>query len=79
MEKRFIEFLNKSHTTYQAITEAKKILLDNNFIELDLINPWNLKKGQNYFIIKKQKSTLKMYFNHQLLFIIFLIFFKSFF
>ena len=58
MEKRFIEFLNKSHTTYQAITEAKKILLDNNFIELDLINPWNLKKGQNYFIIKNDASII---------------------
>ena len=58
MEKRFIEFLNKSHTTYQAVAEAKKILLDNNFIELDLINPWNLKKGQNYFIIKNDASII---------------------
>lgn len=58
MEKRFIGFLNKSHTTYQAVAEAKKILLDNNFIELDLINPWNLKKGQNYFIIKNDASII---------------------
>ncbi len=58
MEKRFIEFLNKSHTTYQAVAEAKKILLDNNFIELDLINPWNLKKGQNYFVIKNDASII---------------------
>lgn len=58
MEKRFIEFLNKSHTTYQAVAEAKKILLGNNFIELDLINPWNLKKGQNYFVIKNDASII---------------------
>lgn len=32
--------------------------MDNNFIELDLINPWNLKKGQNYFIIKNDASII---------------------
>lgn len=56
MEKRFIEFLNKAHTTYQAVDEAKTILLQNGFDELDFINPWYLEKGKNYFVVKADAS-----------------------
>lgn len=58
MEKRFIEFVNKAHTTYQAVDEAKKILLNNNFKELNFITPWHLEKGHNYFIVKADASII---------------------
>lgn len=58
MEKELLKFIQKAHTTYQAVEEAKKILLDNNFIELDFVNSWHLEKGKNYFIIKEDASII---------------------
>lgn len=58
MEKNFIKFINNSHTTFQAVDEAKKMLDEAGFIELDFINKWNLVKGSNYYIIKSDGSII---------------------
>lgn len=58
MEKELLTFINKAHTSYQAVEEAKKILLDNNFVELDFVNPWKLEKGKKYFIVKNESSII---------------------
>lgn len=58
MEKELLKFIQKAPTTYQAVEETKKILLDNNFIELDLTSLWKIEKGKNYFIIKEDASII---------------------
>lgn len=58
MEKELLKFINEAHTTYQAVNLVKKILLENNFIELDFINERKIEKGKNYFIIKNDSSII---------------------
>lgn len=56
MTNRFIEFLNKAHTTYQAVELAKERLTKEGFIELDFVNSWSLEKGKGYFLVKADSS-----------------------
>ena len=56
MVNRFIEFLNKAHTTYQAVELAKERLIEEGFVELNFVNEWKLEKGKNYFLIKADGS-----------------------
>ena len=58
MEQKLINFINNSHTTYQAVEEAKNMLLEEGFIELNFINKWNLEKGNKYFIVKADGSLI---------------------
>ena len=58
MEQKLINFINNSHTTYQAVEVAKNMLIDEGFIELDFINKWDLKKGNKYFIVKADGSLI---------------------
>ncbi|TDT72548.1 aspartyl aminopeptidase [Hypnocyclicus thermotrophus] len=56
MEKEFLKFVYDSPTAFNAVDNIKKILLKENFIELDMSQKWNLEKKGKYFIIKNNSS-----------------------
>ena len=53
-----LEFLNHSHSEYQAINNLKNLLIKNEFLELNEEVKWNLKEGKNYFVIKDYSSII---------------------
>lgn len=53
-----LNFLDNSHSTFHAVQNIKKYLLDNDFIELLENEIWNLEKGKSYFITKNNSSII---------------------
>lgn len=53
-----INFLYESPTAYQATNSVKKILNENNFIELSEGDLWNLKQGGKYYITKNDSAVI---------------------
>lgn len=53
-----IDFLNTSYTAYQAVENAKKILIDNGFLPLYETDSWVLKKGGKYFVERNASSLI---------------------
>jgi len=56
--KGLIDFLNKSHSEYNATNNIKTILLNEGFIELHESEDFNLKLGNNYFLIRNDNSVI---------------------
>jgi len=54
--EELISFINKSGSSYQAVSASKERLLRNGFIELKEENTWNLKKGGKYFFTKNMSG-----------------------
>ena len=52
------EFLEKSLTSFHAVQNCEKILLESNFKRLYLGDKWNLKKGGKYYLIKNDNSII---------------------
>lgn len=53
-----LNFLDNTHSTFHAIENIKKYLLQNKFIELLENQKWNLEKGKNYFVTKNNSSII---------------------
>jgi len=51
MLNQLLTQLEKSPTAYHAVENAKKLLLDKNFHELNENTVWNIKKNEKYFVI----------------------------
>jgi aspartyl aminopeptidase len=51
-----LDFLNRSHSEFNATYNLKKILLDNGYIELKEEEPFNLVLGHNYFLVRNDSS-----------------------
>ncbi len=56
--QNLIDFLNTSYTSYQAVENAKALLLKNGFTELFETERWELKKGGKYFVIRNGSSLI---------------------
>ena len=54
--KDLISFINKSGSSYQAVSASKKRLLKNGFIEIKEENTWDLKKDGKYFFTKNMSG-----------------------
>ena len=54
--KRFLEFIKNTPTAFHAVSELKKILLENGYKELDEKNKWDLEKGAKYFLTRNSSS-----------------------
>jgi len=54
--QNLIDFIYESPSPYHVITNAKKVLLDKGFLELKLIEKWNIKKGGKYFVSQNNTS-----------------------
>lgn len=51
-----VDFLNKSHSEYNACNNIKNILLENNFIELNEGDNFEVERGKNYFLTRNDSS-----------------------
>jgi len=58
MSKDFLNFIKKTPTAFHAISEIKEILNNNNFIELQENEVWNLKENSNYYVTKNSSSII---------------------
>lgn len=56
--QQLLDFLNESHSEYNAKENIKEILLNNNFLELDEKKPFNLSLGSKYFVTRNDNSVL---------------------
>lgn len=53
-----ISFINKSGSSYQAVSTSRERLLKNGFIELKEKNSWDLKKEGKYFLTKNMSGLI---------------------
>lgn len=51
-----IDFLNRSVTQYHAVNEIRRILEENNYIELSESEHWDLQAGGRYFVLRNGSS-----------------------
>lgn len=51
-----INFIYKSPSPYHVINNTKNILINKGFLELKLIDKWNVKKGEKYFVCQNNSS-----------------------
>ncbi|MGM0601737.1 MAG: M18 family aminopeptidase [Bacillota bacterium] len=56
--ERLISFLNQSPTAYHAAANAKKMLSEAGFKELDLKSNWKLKPGNSYFLSRNESALI---------------------
>jgi len=56
LNKDLLDFLNHSHSEYNAINNIKKVLLTKGFIELKEEELFNLKKGNDYFLVRNDSA-----------------------
>jgi aspartyl aminopeptidase len=56
--KDLISFINKSGSSYQAVSTSRERLLKNGFIELKEKNSWDLKKEGKYFLTKNMSGLI---------------------
>lgn len=56
--KDLIKFIDRSPLNYFAVDNSKKILLENDFIELDESKKWTLKKGGKYFLTRDDTALI---------------------
>ncbi len=54
--KKMLEFIDDSPTMYHVVDNTKKILEENNFIELKKEEKWRLENGKNYYVINERSS-----------------------
>ncbi len=53
---RFLDFVKNTPTAFHAVSELRKILNENNYVELKETEKWNLEKGGKYFITRNSSS-----------------------
>lgn len=53
-----LDFLNKSHTEFNATYNIKEILDNNNFIELQEGQNFKIERGKNYYLIRNDSSVI---------------------
>lgn len=53
-----LDFLNHSHSAFNAAYMLKTILLANEFIEISEKEDYKIKKGNNYFLVRNDNSVL---------------------
>lgn len=58
MHEEILSFLNKCYSQYHSIFEIKNILDKEGFIELNENTPFNLIKGNNYYVIRNLTSII---------------------
>jgi len=56
LNKDLLDFLNHSHSEFNAINNIKKVLLINGFIELKEEELFSLKRGNNYFLVRNDSA-----------------------
>lgn len=64
LSKELIEFLNKSHSEFNAISNIKNILINEGFKELKESNLWTLLRGEKYFITRNDSSIIAFTINN---------------
>lgn len=52
------EFIKKATCSFTGVKEIKRILLENNFFELEENEIWNLKNNQKYFVTRNDASII---------------------
>lgn len=56
--KELMEFLDSSPTSYHAVDNIRKILLQEGFAALSEKELWSLEKGGNYFVVRNDSSII---------------------
>ncbi len=50
MSDKLLKYIKESPSPYHAVLEGEKMLCANGYIQLSMSEPWELKKGQNYYV-----------------------------
>lgn len=58
MNNELLDFLNESPTCFHAISNMRKLLEENGFIELYEGSKWNLEENKNYFVVRNESSLI---------------------
>lgn len=58
LAKDLIEFIYESPTQFHAVDNIKKILINNDFKELNPKSRWNIEKGKKYFTTKNDSALI---------------------
>ena len=58
MINKFIDFIGKAHTSFQAVALSEEILKEHGYVELELSNTWDIQKGGKYYITKSDASII---------------------
>lgn len=56
LSEQLITFIDESPTQFHAVEKAKAILIQSNFIPLDLTKDWDLKSGGKYYVTRNNSS-----------------------
>lgn len=56
--KQLMEFLDDSLTSYHAVDNIRKVLIQEDFTELSEKKTWQLEKGRNYFVVRNDSSVM---------------------
>ncbi len=56
--ERFVNFLNQSHSQFQAVAQVERELRDAGFIRLKENSTWNLENNRFYYVIKNQSTII---------------------
>lgn len=54
----FVDFLNKSSSTYHAVSEVERQLIEAGFIKLKENTTWILENNRYYYVVKNQSSLI---------------------
>lgn len=58
MINKFIDFIGKAHTSFQAVALSEEILKEHGYVELELSSTWDIQKGGKYYITKSDASII---------------------
>ena len=58
-----IDFLYESPTAFHAVGNSEKLLCENNFKKLDLLQKWDLKLGEKYYVKKNESAIVAFTIN----------------
>ena len=50
ISENLLKFIKESPSPYHAVIEGEKMLCANGYIQLSMTEPWDLKKGENYYV-----------------------------
>ncbi len=58
-----LDFIDNSPTAYHVVSNTKKVLDDNNFVELKKNEPWKLDDGKKYYIVNEESALMAFTLN----------------
>lgn len=58
MNKELFEFIEKSPTAFHTVDNIRAELLSHGFSELNFSKPWNINRGENYFVTRNASSLI---------------------